>query len=159
MKIFYAGGVNTMKVILKENVEDLGQIGDLVQVKPGYARNYLIPQSRAVEATVRNVKVLEHQKKLIQDKILKTVKTAEGLAQRIESTSVTISQKVGEDDRLFGSVTAINIAESLKEEGIDVNKKKISLEEPIKKLGVYSVPIKLHPEVTANLKVWVVEES
>lgn len=148
-----------MKVILKENVEDLGQIGDLVQVKPGYARNYLIPQSKAIEATIRNVKVLEHQKKLIQDKILKTVKTAEGLAQRIESTSVTISQKVGEDDRLFGSVTAINIAESLKEEGIDVNKKKISLEEPIKKLGVYSVPIKLHPEVTANLKVWVVEES
>ncbi len=148
-----------MKVILKENIENLGQIGDLIQVKPGYARNYLIPQSRAIEATVRNVKVLEHQKKLIQDKILKTVKTAEGFAQRIESTSVTISQKVGENDRLFGSVTAINIAESLKEEGIDVDKKKISLEEPIKKLGVYTVPIKLHPEVTASLKVWVVEES
>ncbi len=148
-----------MKIILKENVENLGQIGDLVQVKPGYARNYLIPQSKAIEATVRNVKVLEHQKKLIQDKISKTVKTAEVLAQRIEATSVTISQKVGENDRLFGSVTAINIAESLKEEGIDIDKKKILLEEPIRKLGVYTIPIKLHPEVTAGLKVWVVEES
>jgi large subunit ribosomal protein L9 len=119
----------------------------------------LIPQGKASEATVRNIKVLEHQKKLVQDRIMKTVKSAEALAQRIESISVTLSQKVGENDRLFGSVTAMHIADALKEEGIEVDKKKILLEEPIKQLGVYSVPIKLHTEVTANLKVWIVQEN
>ncbi|OIP65861.1 MAG: 50S ribosomal protein L9 [Nitrospirae bacterium CG_4_9_14_3_um_filter_53_35] len=148
-----------MKVILREDVENLGRIGDMVQVKPGYARNYLIPQGKAGEATVRNIKALEHQKKLVQDRIMKTVKSAEALAQRIESVSVTISQKVGENDRLFGSVTTLHIADALKEEGIEVDKKKILLEEPIKQLGVYSVPIKLHTEVTANLKVWIVEDK
>lgn len=148
-----------MKVILKESVEKLGEIGDVVSVKPGYARNYLIPQGKATEATVRNVKVLEHQKRLVQDRINKTIKTAEALAGRLASMSVTISQKVGENDRLFGSVTAMDIAEALNEEGIEIDKKKFVLEEPIKKLGVYTVPIKLHAEVTANLKVWVVEEN
>lgn len=148
-----------MKVILREDVENLGKIGDLVQVKPGYARNYLIPQEKASEATVRNIKVLEHQKKLVQDRVMKTIKSAEGLAQRIAAISVTLSQKVGENDRLFGSVTTMHIADALKEEGIEVDKKKILLEEPIKQLGVYSVPIKLHTDVTANLKVWIVEEN
>ena len=148
-----------MKVILKEQVENLGGIGDMIQVKPGYARNYLIPQGKAIEATVRNVKVLEHQKKLIQDRVNKTVKSFETLAKRIEGISVTISQKVGESDRLFGSVTSMHLAEALQEEGIEVDKKKIMLEEPIKKLGVYTVPIKLHADVSTNLKVWVVEEN
>jgi large subunit ribosomal protein L9 len=148
-----------MKVILKDNVENLGEIGDLVPVKPGYARNFLIPQGKAIEATVRNVKVLEHQKKLVQDRINKTIRSAESLAKRIESISVTISQKVGENDRLFGSVTTMHIADALMEEGFDVDKKKILLEEPIKQLGVYTVPVKLHPDVSANLKVWVVEEN
>lgn len=148
-----------MKVILKENVENLGEIGDLVPVKAGYARNYLLPTGKAIEATVRNVKVLEHQKKLVQDRIDKTMRSAETLAKRIEAISVTISQKVGENDRLFGSVTAMHIGDALKEEGFDVDKKKILLEEPIKSLGVYTVPIKLHTDVSANLKVWVVEEN
>ncbi len=148
-----------MKVILKEDVENLGKIGDLVPVKPGYARNYLIPQGKAIEATVRSVKSLAHQQKLVQDRINKTIKSNEALAQRIETISVTIAQKVGENDRLFGSVTASNLSDALNEEGIKVDKKKIQLEEPIKKLGVYTVPVKLHPEVSANLKVWVVEEN
>jgi large subunit ribosomal protein L9 len=148
-----------MNIILKDDVENLGKIGDLVRVKPGYARNYLIPKGKAIEATVRNVKNLEHQKKLVQDRIYKTIKTAEALAKRIESTSITLSQKVGENERLFGSVTTMTIATALQEEGIDIDKKKILLEEPIKQLGVYTIPIKLHPELTADLKVWVVEET
>lgn len=148
-----------MKVILKENVENLGQIGDLIQVKAGFARNFLIPKGKAIEATVRNVKVLEHQKKLVQDRVYKTIKSSEALAQRLESISVTLAQKVGENDRLFGSVTAMHISDALKEEGLEIDKRKIVLEEPIKQLGVYTVPVKLHPEVSANLKVWVVEEN
>jgi large subunit ribosomal protein L9 len=148
-----------MKVILKEDVENLGKIGDLVPVKPGYARNYLIPQGKAIEATVRSVKSLTHQQKLVQDRINKTIKSNEALAQRIETISITIAQKVGENDRLFGSVTASHLSDALNEEGIKIDKKKIQLEEPIKKLGVYTVPVKLHPEVSANLKVWVVEEN
>ncbi len=148
-----------MNVILKENVENLGQIGEQVRVKAGYARNYLIPQGMAIEATVRNLKNLEHLKKLVQDKIDKTLKSAESLARRIESISITLSQKVGENERLFGSITTMTIAAALEEEGIEIDKKKILLEEPIKQLGVYTIPIKLHPELTADLKVWVVEES
>ena len=148
-----------MKVILKESVKDLGEMGDLVDVKRGYARNYLIPRGMALEATVRNVRMLEHQKRLVQDKIQKARQGAQGLAERLEAVSVTIAQKVGENDRLYGSVTSMQIAEALAAEGIEIDKKKIVLEEPIKKLGVYTVPVKLHPEVTANLKVWVVEES
>ncbi|MDX1764018.1 MAG: 50S ribosomal protein L9 [bacterium] len=148
-----------MNVILKEDVENLGKIGEQVRVKPGYARNYLIPQGMAIEASVRNLKNLEHQKKLVQDRIYKTLKSAESLAKRIESTSITLSQKVGENERLFGSVTTMTIAAALEEEGIEIDKKKILLEEPIKQLGVYTIPIKLHPELTADLKVWVVEES
>ncbi len=148
-----------MQVILREDVENLGTVGDMVRVKPGYARNYLIPKGMAIEATLRNIKQLEHQKKQIQDRVFKATKSAEGLAQRLELISVTIAQKVGENDRLFGSVTNKNIADALQEEGLQIEKNKILLEEPIKKLGVYTVPIKLHPEVTAELKVWVVEET
>jgi large subunit ribosomal protein L9 len=148
-----------MNVILRENVENLGQIGDLVRVKAGYARNYLIPKKKAIEATVRNVKQLEHQKKLIQDRVYKNLKDAEVLAQRIEALSVTISQRVGENDRLFGSVTSMNITAALQDEGFDIDKKQVLLDEPIKQLGVYTIPIRLHSDVNANLKVWVVEEK
>ena len=151
--------VGNMKVILKEAVKDLGEMGELVEVKRGYARNYLIPRGMALEATVRNVRMLEHQKRLVQDKIAKARQGAQALAERLESVSVTISQKVGENDRLYGSVTSMQIAEALAAEGIEIDKKKILLEEPIKKLGVYTVPVKLHPDVAANVKVWVVEES
>jgi len=148
-----------MNVILRENVDNLGTIGDMVKVKPGYARNYLIPSKKAIEATVRNVKQLEHQKKMVQDRVYKNLKDAEVVSKRIEALSITLSQRVGENDRLFGSVTSMNIAAALQEEGLEIDKRQIQLEEQIKQLGVYTVPIKLHSEVTANLKVWVVEEK
>ena len=146
-----------MKVVLLEEVPSLGNIGDVVKVADGHGRNYLIPQGKALEATRKNVKTLELQKKLTKDRVDRTKKYAEKIAERIESISCTISKQAGEEDKLFGSVTTMDIEECLKNEGIEVNRKKITLEEPIKKLGIYSVPIKLHPEVISNLKVWVVK--
>lgn len=146
-----------MKVILTEDVAGLGKLGDLVQVKDGYARNYLIPKKLALPANPQNVKVLEHQKNLIRQKQNRIKSEAEKLAEKIEKMSCTIAKPTGEEDKLFGAVTSIDIEESLREEGIIIDRKKILLEEPIKSLGIYKVPIKLHPEVTANLKVWVVK--
>lgn len=146
-----------MKVVLLEDIPSLGNIGDVVKVADGHGRNYLIPQGKALEASRKNVKSLELQKKLTKDRVDRTKSYAEKIAERIESISCTISKKAGEEDKLFGSVTTMDIEESLKNEGIEVNRKKIMLEEPIKNLGIYSVPIKLHPEVVSNLKVWVVK--
>jgi len=146
-----------VKVILTEDVAGLGKLGDLVQVKDGYARNYLIPKKLALPANPQNVKVLEHQKNLIRQKQNRIKSEAEKLAEKIEKMSCTIAKPTGEEDKLFGAVTSIDIEESLREEGIIIDRKKILLEEPIKSLGIYKVPIKLHPEVTANLKVWVVK--
>ena len=149
-----------MKVILLEDVPDLGKTGDLVNVKDGYARNYLLPRKLAIAATPKNVKAFEHQKRLAEAKIRKKKSEAQSLAERIESISLTIPQKAGEEDKLFGSVTAMTIAEYLKDqEGIIIDKRKIELSEPIKRLGVYTVPVKIHPDVTANLRVWVVKEE
>jgi large subunit ribosomal protein L9 len=147
-----------MKVILTEDVAHLGSAGDMLKVKDGFARNYLIPKAMAVIATTENVKQLEHQKRQIQAKLNKIKKDSESLAQRIENISCTIARAAGEEDKLFGSVTTADIYAGLKNEGIEVDKKKILLDEPIKSLGIFSVPIKIHSEVTANLKVWVVKE-
>jgi len=147
-----------MKVILTEDVAHLGSAGDMLKVKDGFARNYLIPKTMAVIATTENVKHLEHQKRQIQAKLSKLKKDSESLAQRIENISCTIARAAGEEDKLFGSVTSADIYAGLKNEGIEVDKKKILLDEPIKSLGIFSVPIKVHSEVTANLKVWVVKE-
>jgi len=146
-----------MKVILTEDIPKLGKMGDLIQIKDGYARNYLIPKNLAVPANPQNIKALEHQKTLLKQKQNRIKREAEKLAQKIEKVSCTISKPAGEEDKLFGSVTSLDIEKSLKEEGIKIDRKKILLEEPIKTLGIYKVPIKLHPEVTANLKVWVVK--
>jgi len=146
-----------VKVILLEEMASLGKAGDVIKVADGYGRNYLIPQKKAIEATSKNMKVWEYQKNLLKDKIGKVKKEAERLAEKIEGISCTISKQTGEEDKLFGSVTSMDIEESLKEEGIEIDRKKIILDEPIKKLGVYTIPIKLHPEVIANLKVWVVK--
>ena len=146
-----------MKVILTEDIPKLGKMGDLIQIKDGYARNYLIPKNLAVPANPQNIKALEHQKTLLKQKQNRIKREAEKLAQKIEKVSCTISKAAGEEDKLFGSVTSLDIEKSLKEEGIKIDRKKILLEEPIKTLGIYKVPIKLHPEVTANLKVWVVK--
>jgi len=147
-----------MKVILTEDVPSLGSAGSLIKVKDGYARNYLIPHGKAVMATTQNVKQLEHQKMQVQARLQKIQREAEHLARRIEAISCTIAKAAGEEDKLFGSVTAADIQTSLKNEGIDIDKKKIMLDEPIKKLGIFTVPIKLHPAVTAQVKVWVVKE-
>lgn len=146
-----------MKVILLEEMPSLGKAGDVIKVADGYVRNYLIPQKKAIEATSKNMKAWEYQKNLLKDKIGKVKKEAEKLAEKIEGISCTISKQTGEEDKLFGSVTSMDIEESLKEEDIEIDRKKIILDEPIKKLGVYTIPIKLHPEVIANLKVWVVK--
>lgn len=146
-----------MKVILTEDVERVGKVGDLVEISDGYARNFLIPKKLAAEATEKNVKALEHEKRLISDKVRKEKKEALELAKKINECSITIPVKVGEEDKLFGSVTAKDIAEALSREGIKIDKKKIQLESPLKELGVFDVPIKLHQETVASLKLWIVK--
>ena len=147
-----------MNVILTENVAHRGSAGDMLKVKDGYARNYLIPKGMAIVATTENVRQLEHQKRQVQAKLNKLKKESEGIARKIEAISCTIARAAGEEDKLFGSVTSADICTSLKNEGIDVDKKKILLDEPIKSLGIFTVPVKIHSDVTANLKVWVVKE-
>jgi large subunit ribosomal protein L9 len=152
-----------MKVILKENVDRLGRMGDLVNVSDGYARNFLLPQKLAVMATEKNVKVLEHEKRLIGERQRKEQKAAEELAQRIRQLTVTIPVQAGEEDpeqgtRIFGSVTIKDIVEALAKQEISVDKRVVQLEKPIKELGSFKVPIKLHPDVTAELQVSVVKE-
>jgi len=147
-----------MQVILLENVPSLGKAGDLVKVSDGYGRNYLIPQKKALLATEKSLKVVEHQKRQVQQRLEKGKKDAEKLGQEIEKLSCTFSKTVGESGKLFGSVTSMDIENYLKENRIDVDRKKIILEEPIKNLGMFTVPIKLSAEVTAQLKVWVVQE-
>jgi large subunit ribosomal protein L9 len=147
-----------MQVILKENVKDLGHIGDVVSVKDGYARNFLIPKGLAVEANPKNIKALEHEKRKIHELAKKAKASAEELSVRVSGTTITIKAKAGEDDKLFGSVTAMDIADALKKEGMDIDKKKIMLDEPIKRLGSYTVNVKIHSDVTAQLNVQVVSE-
>jgi large subunit ribosomal protein L9 len=147
-----------MQVILLEDVPSLGKAGDQVKASDGYGRNYLIPQKKAILATEKNLKALEHQKRLVQQRMGKTKKDAEQIALQIGGLSCTFTKAVGESGKLFGSVTSMEIESYLKESGIEVDRKKIVLEEPIKNLGAFIVPIKLHPEVTAQLKVWVVQE-
>jgi len=147
-----------MKVILLEDIPSLGKIGDMVKVSDGYGRNYLIPKKKAVFATEKNLKALQHEKSLVQQRLGKMKKDAAKMVQEIEKLSCTFAKNVGESGKLFGSVTSMEIEAFLKENGLDVDRKKILLEEPIKNLGMYTVAIKLQPEVTAHLKVWVVQE-
>jgi large subunit ribosomal protein L9 len=147
-----------MHVILLEDIPSLGKVGDRVKVSDGYGRNYLIPQKKAILGTEKDLKSVEHQKRQVQVRLEKAKKDAEKEVQQIEQLSCTFAKTVGESGKLFGSVTSMEIEEFLKENGIAVDRKKILLEEPIKNVGVFTVPIKLHPEVTAHLKVWVVQE-
>lgn len=147
-----------MKVILRQDFESLGKIGEVVTVKDGYARNYLIPRSIAYRATASSLHALEEEKKQHERQEQKKFKEAEKLGGELEKLSVTIPMKVGEDDRLFGSVTSQMIADALKEKGFTVDKRTIDLEEPIKTLGIFEVPVKLHSKVSAKAKVWVVRE-
>jgi large subunit ribosomal protein L9 len=147
-----------MEVILLEDVPSLGKMGELVKVANGYGRNFLIPKRKAVRATSKKIKALEHEKRLALDRLDRSVKEAEELVTRLEDYSCTISKSVGESGKLFGAVTSMEIEQNLRENGFNVERKNILLEEPIKSLGIYTVPVKLSPEVTANLKVWVVKE-
>ena len=147
-----------MKVILRKNFEQLGQIGDVLDVKDGFARNFLIPRNIAFAAQKGNVRALEEEKKQLAKKKVKELQAAENLAAELEKVSVTIPVKVGEEDKIFGTVTTQMIADSIKEKGYDIDKRRIEIAEPIKSLGIYSVNIKLHPTVTAVVKTWVVRE-
>jgi large subunit ribosomal protein L9 len=147
-----------MKVILRKDVETLGKIGEVITVKDGYARNYLIPRNIAYLATASNVKALEEEKKQESRRLEKDKKSSEALAAELEKLSVTIKMKVGEDDKLFGSVTSQMIADSLKEKGITLDKRQIELEDSLKALGIYDVNVKLSGGVTGKVKVWIVRE-
>jgi len=146
-----------MKVILIEDVKSLGSMSEVVNVKDGYARNFLFPKKLARPATSSNLKIIEEIKKKRQQALEKEKKSAESLREKLASVSCTIAVEAGDDDRLFGSVTPQDIAQALEAEGFSLGKKKIVFDEPIKKLGVYHVSIKLHPEVKAAVKVWVVK--
>jgi len=147
-----------MKLILQEDVKNLGKMGDVVNVAEGYARNFLIPKKLGVEANVNSIKALEHEKRKIEDKAKKIRNDAQGLAERLSSTTLTLSAKAGEEEKLFGSITSMDIAEALKKEGFDIERKKILLDEPIKRLGAYSVGIKIHHDVTAQVHINVIAE-
>ena len=147
-----------MKVILKKSVDKVGVIGDIVNVSEGYARNFLLPKGLAVFADDANVKSIEHHKKVIQSKIDQEKKHAEKIAEKLSAHSCNIAKKVGEGEKLFGSVTTADIEEALKRDGFEVSKKDITIPEPIKALGIYTVPVKVYPGVEAHLKIWVVQE-
>ena len=147
-----------MKVILLKDVDKVGKIGDAVAVSNGYARNYLIPRNMAIQATERSLKQLNHQKRLAEVRKRKEVAGAEGIKRRIESLQITIPAKVGEEEKLYGSVTSRNIQEALEKLEVQVDKRNILLEEPIRNVGVFEVPIKLGYEIKATAKVWVVKE-
>jgi len=147
-----------LTVILNQNVPYLGTIGDVVSVAPGYGRNYLIPRGLAIPATSRNVRELSHQKRVIEVKRAKAIKTAEALAKRLGDVSITMARAAGEEDRLFGSVTSRDVEEALQKEGYTIDRRSIAMEGPIKSLGVHKVAVKLHGDIRAEIKVWVVAE-
>jgi large subunit ribosomal protein L9 len=145
-----------MKVILREDIQGVGAMGELVDVAEGFARNYLLPKNMALQASVKNQRLLEHQQRLAEKHKAKVKVTAAELAQKLEAVSCTIPVLVGEQDKLYGSVTAKDIEDALAQEGLRIPKRQILLGEPIKALGVYTVDVRLHADVTGKLKVWVV---
>jgi large subunit ribosomal protein L9 len=148
-----------MEVILKEDVANLGKIGDIVRVRDGYARNYLLPRGLVLEASKKNLKTFEHHKKLVGDQKQKVMRQAQAVGEQLNGVSLVIPMKVGEEGRLFGSVTNIHIEKALKAKGLNVDRRKIQLAEPIKNSGDYEVPVRLSADVTVALKVSVVSDS
>ena len=148
-----------MKVILREDLDNLGKCGDVIEVKAGFGRNYLLPRNLAIPATKGNLKSIGEvtTQKDLRDK--KYRREAERIKDRIEKISCTAEVNVGEEDKMFGSITSAIIVGLLKEEGVEIDRRKIMLDEPIKNLGVYTVPVKIAPDVVANLKLWVVKKS
>lgn len=149
---------SSMNVILKTDVSKLGVVGDVVKVKGGYGRNFLIPQGKALLADSRNVKVVEHAKFLTQHAVEKVRKAAEEVSDKLKEVSLSLALKVGEDDKVFGSVTSMDIENALTAEGFELDRRKIQLEKPIKELGDFEIPVKLHKDVTVNVKLQVIKE-
>ncbi len=147
-----------MKIILTETINRLGEAGEMVNVADGYGRNYLLPQQKAIMATEGNLKMLQGRLNRMEAQDAKIQEDAAKVAKEMTDISCTAVVQVGEEDQMFGSVTAQNISELLKEKGFEVDRRIIILDEPIKALGIYTVPVQLHPKVEANVKVWVVKE-
>jgi large subunit ribosomal protein L9 len=147
-----------MEIILKQDVDKLGKSGQVVRVKDGFARNFLIPNGLAVPVTAANIKLLEQQRQKKVVKLEKVKKEAEALKERLSTLSLTIPVLAQEEEGLYGSVAATDIVHALKEEGFQIEKSSLEMQEPIRSLGIYEVPVKLHPEVTAKVKVWVVKK-
>ena len=148
-----------MEVVLKEDIENLGHMGDVVKVKDGYARNYLLPRGLVVLANKKNLKALEHEQRMIAQRRERLTKEAQGISAKLAGVSLEFTAKAGEEGRLFGSVTTMDIEKALKEQGFDVERRRIVLDAPIKNVGDYEVPIRLRPEVMPSIKVKVVSED
>lgn len=148
-----------VKVILRESVQNLGEAGDLVSVKPGFARNYLVPQGKAIHATASKVNELEHHKRVVAERVARELKDLQALRDRIQSLQLEVSARVGEEGKLFGSVTSQQIAEMLAEKGYEIDRRKIALADPIKEAGDHEVPVRLHRDLTATVKVRVSPEE
>lgn len=147
-----------MKIILKENIEKLGDKNEIVNVKDGYARNYLFPKNLALKATKSNVNVIKELDRVKEKKENSVIRTAQKLADKLKNISITVSTEAGEDEKIFGSVTTQQIAELLDEKGFKIDKHQIIIETPIKNLGVFNISIKIHKEITAEVKLWVVKK-
>lgn len=148
-----------MDVILLEDINEIGKTGEKVTVKSGYARNYLLPRRLALPATASGLKMLKEEERRRQVREVKMQREAEELSKSLGKVSCTAEVQAGEDDRVFGAVTNADIAELLQAQGYDIDKRKVLLEEPLKALGVYTIPIRLHQDVEARVKVWVVKKS
>ena len=148
-----------MEVILREHVDNLGRRGDVVKVAEGYARNYLLPRKLALAVTENNKRQIEREKKLAEARDMEEKSAAESVAQRLAQLEIEIARRVGENDTLYGSVTSADIAQALQAKGYEIDKRKISLHDPLKALGETTVPVKIHRDVTAQVKVKVVAES
>jgi large subunit ribosomal protein L9 len=147
-----------MEIILRQAVENLGTTGDVVKVKAGYARNYLLPHGLAYEATPGNLKRIQQERERLEAAENERRGAAQTLAERLEQVSLTFSARVGEEGKLFGSVTAADIAQQLEAQGFHLEKRQIDLHEPIKALGVYRVPVRLHADVKPEIRVWVIKQ-
>ena len=148
-----------MKLLLKEDVDGLGFCGDEVEVKDGYGRNFLIPKGKALLATPNNLKAFNHQKRIVQSKVKKVTEIAQGVADEISRVPIQIKKKIGDGGKMFGSVTAQEISDLLKAKGVDLDRRKIQIQEPIKKAGEYTIPVRLHPKVTTEIKLTVEGEQ
>lgn len=148
-----------MQVILRDRLDHLGNAGEVVTVKPGYARNYLIPKGLAYEATDANLKRIERERAKLEKRTTEQLQDARKQASSLEGVSVTFTARAGEEGKLFGSITSADIAEQLAQQGVQVDRKQIALDEPIKALGVHSVPVRLHADVRPEIKVWVIKED